>query len=393
MNILSNKDIAPLSEADNTIRQLNLIHNFAEQTALMGSYSYHFSSGKYTYSDNMYRLLGYEPGEFEPVPEVFYTMVHPDDTPYLLREYQKFVTEGQTFPESLFRIRKKNSEFIHVKTSGVVLGYEDEKVFIGAMCDVTYEHNKEQLLIKQNIQLEKINKELASFSFIASHDLQEPLRKISTFVEMIYRNDYDVLSEKGKVYFERIASASARMQQLIKDILSYSQTGSGEAHLATVNLNDLLNDVLDLMKEKIEQRNAVIEADRLPQLKVIPVQFEQLIINLVSNSLKYCKEGKAPHIRIQYSLTSKHTEHTALPGLMKKRYHHFTFSDNGIGFDPEHEERIFGLFQKLHARHEYDGTGIGLAICKKIVDNHNGIINARSVAGEGASFHVYIPAE
>ncbi len=388
----SSKNITQRTEADSRIRQLNLIHNFAEQTALMGSYSYHFSSGEYTYSDNMYRLLGYEPGEFDPVPEVFYSMIHPEDVPNLAKEYRKFVADQQTFPKSHFRIRKKNDEFIHVTTSGVVLGHGDDKVFIGAMQDVTSAHTKEQQLVMKNIELAQINKELASFSHLTSHDLQEPLRKIGTFVEMIRQSDYDVLSEKGKNHFQKLAKAAARMQQLIKDILSYSQTGSAEAQFASVNLNDLLNDVLELMREKIHQLKAVIEADKLPQMKVIPIQFEQLIINLLSNSLKYCKEGEAPHVRIQYSLGDNH-EHTHVPGLLQKPYHHFTFADNGMGFDPEHAEKIFGVFQKLHSHHEYEGTGIGLAICKKIVDNHKGVINARSVAGEGASFHVYIPVE
>ena len=179
------------------------------------------------------------------------------------------------------------------------------------------------------------------------------------------------------------------MQTLIQDLLAYSRTNTAEKNFELCDLNDLLHEVLNHeLKEKIEEKNAVVESSTLPTLSVIPFQFRQLMTNILSNSLKFSKPNIEPHIIIQHKRIKGDK---IAGGNPKKHYSHISVTDNGIGFEPEYNLKIFEVFQRLHGRSEYTGTGIGLAICKKIVENHAGIILAEGDPGSGAVFHIYLP--
>jgi light-regulated signal transduction histidine kinase (bacteriophytochrome) len=244
----------------------------------------------------------------------------------------------------------------------------------------------------KNKELERSNDEMASFSYAASHDLQEPLRKIHTFSRLILDKEVNTLSEKGKDYFLRMEAAALRMQILIDDLLTFSRTNTLPKEFKPSDLNKILEDVKKEIKESIEEKNAVIESSQLPVAFVISFQFKQLLENLLLNSLKYSKPGIPPHIKIMHEKVKGNG--LKADGIIPDNdYFKISVVDNGIGFEPEYSEKIFELFQRLHSKHEYPGTGLGLAICKKIVKNHNGIITAESELGEGASFHVYIPAK
>jgi len=247
-------------------------------------------------------------------------------------------------------------------------------------------------LEQKNIELQKMNKELQSFAYISSHDLQEPLRKIQTFASRIIEKDKDTLSENGKYLFKRMQLSAERMQLLIDDLLAYSRTHHLEGDFEKTDLNIIIEQVKHELGEELLQKNAIINADKTCEVNIIPFQFKQLFYNLISNSLKFSKPGKPVAITIK----NEYVNGKALEGENFKddnTYCHITYSDNGIGFDQQYSEKIFELFQRLHGRSEYPGTGIGLAIIKRIVENHRGIITAKGELGMGATFNIYLPVE
>ncbi len=246
--------------------------------------------------------------------------------------------------------------------------------------------------INRNIaELEAANKDLVSFTYISSHDLQEPLRKIQVFSNSILKDDGENLSASSKEYFKKMVSTAKRMQNLIEDLLKYSRTKNGDRVFENTDINVLVEDVKKDLEIIIKQKNAVIEVKDLCTVRVIPFQFRQLLFNLISNSLKFSKPNVPPHILIKSKiikgseLNNKNLKDT-------KKYCHITISDNGMGFDSKYNERIFEVFQRLHSITEFEGTGIGLAICKRIVENHKGEITATGEIGKGARFDLYILA-
>ncbi len=246
-------------------------------------------------------------------------------------------------------------------------------------------------LQQKNADLELINRELETFTYISSHDLQEPLRKIVTFSDLLEEEQH-VLNADAKKYLKVIHDSVKRMQSLLKDLLSYSRIQNREDSFHSTAIHSMVNEVLNDFKESIERSNATVESVASGNVKVIPYQFRQLIQNLLSNALKFTSPERPPRIRIA-SRFEKGKE-SGRKGLNPEIiYCHLTIEDNGIGFDPEYSERIFEVFQRLHGYDSYPGTGMGLAICKRIVETHQGDISAGSEPGAGAMFHVWIPAE
>jgi len=235
------------------------------------------------------------------------------------------------------------------------------------------------------------NKELLAFTYISGHDLQEPLRKIQTFVTIILENENANLSENGKYNFKRMQLAAGRMQQLIDDLLAFSRISTTELKFEKTELSWIVDEVKTELKDTIQEKNATIETNELGPVNIIAFQFRQLMYNLISNALKFSKPDVPSHILI----TSRIIKGSSIKNEKlspEKNYCNITVKDNGIGFEPHFSERIFEVFQKLHGKEVYAGTGIGLAIVKKIVENHNGIIIATSELQQGATFNIYIPA-
>lgn len=258
---------------------------------------------------------------------------------------------------------------------------ENQKKFTDLLERKVEERTQE--LKENNDSLDKMNKELQAFAYISSHDLQEPLRKIQIFSSAIADKEATNLSNSGKDYFERIQKAAGRMQTLINDLLAYSRASVDAKKFEFLDLSHVMIDVISDLKEEIENKNATIEAVDLCHCNIINFQMRQLLYNLVSNSLKFSSPDRTPHIKI----TSEIIEGNAL----SEKICHIKVEDNGIGFDQKYSEKIFELFQSLHPREKYDGTGIGLSIVKKIVENHKGRITATSKNGQGARFDIYIP--
>lgn len=240
-------------------------------------------------------------------------------------------------------------------------------------------------LQRSNDDLRNSNEELAQFAYVASHDLQEPLRKIQTFTSRLLETEYNNISEKGKDYFTRMQAAAQRMRQLIEDLLSFSRTSNnGDQLFEYVDLTQVLLRVKEQLGDQIDRKGAVVEYDPLPVLSAIPYQIEQLFTNLLNNALKFSRKEVQPLIKVKM----EDNTYTLVGGVP---YHKVTISDNGIGFEPQFSERIFQVFQRLHVRNQFEGTGIGLAICKKIMDNHKGMISAEGKPGEGAVFTLLFP--
>lgn len=255
--------------------------------------------------------------------------------------------------------------------------------------DVTAQLESEHSLQQKNLQLEQSNANLEEFAYVASHDLREPLRKIVTFSGMIADTEKEKMSDKSKTYFERIVNASSRMQAMIEDLLSLSVISQNNK-FERYSLKAVLDEVLVDLELKIKDKNATIVADDLPFAYINPKQFRQLFLNLINNSLKFSRPDIPPVITIKGKYLTP-SELEKLPLAKTIRYLRITLEDNGIGFENVYAEKMFQMFQRLHGKVDYEGTGIGLAVCKKIVENHKGIIFASGVPGEGATFTIIIP--
>lgn len=250
-------------------------------------------------------------------------------------------------------------------------------------------------LIRNIDELNRSNSELEQFAYVASHDLQEPLRKIQSFGDKLIIRHQDQLDDDGKYIVDRMRNAAERMQVLINDLLSFSKlVHSDEHHIETINLNKIISNVIADLQVLIEKKHAVIRLSALPQIEGIPSQIYQLFQNLISNALKFSKDGIPPVI----SIGSEIVKGKDIPADIKfsqlnSHFHKIIVEDNGIGFEEQYIDKIFVIFQRLHGKLEFGGTGIGLAVCKKIVTNHNGFITAKSKPGEGSAFIIYFPAK
>lgn len=263
--------------------------------------------------------------------------------------------------------------------------------------DLTSTKQNEEVILKyqkdleiKNHELLQSNSDLASFAYVASHDLQEPLRKIQIFSKRILEKELETLSDNGKEYFQRLMTATHRMQSLIIDLLNYSRINTSEVEYTSTDLNTLLEEVKNDLIELIEETQTVIESDTLPVADIIPNQFNQVLSNLITNAIKFRKPGINPIIKISARVIPA-TEIKIQAVFIAAQYWKIQFSDNGIGFEQTYADRIFELFQRLHGRSEYDGTGIGLAICKKILQTHEGLIEAIGLPDVGATFNLYLP--
>ena len=387
--LVFSKNITKEKELEVEFEVQNKLLSEAEYVANIGSFKWNLDNDVIRYSDNAYYLLGCEPGDFEPSIENFNSFVHPDDSSEFMNKF-KSCLERKERTEFIYRIITKDKSVKTVKSIGEFYRKDNEWYMVGVLADMSKQVLTELQLKKYNLQLERTNDELESFNRIASHDLQEPLRKIQMFISRLDEEITDKLGKKGKNYLTKISNSVERMRELISQLLAYSRVEEVEESLEKVNLSHLLDDVLEDLDERISENGATIITDTLPSVFGVKFQLEQLFSNLIGNALKYKKSDIAQVLEISSQLLDYNEIDTSLE-LPKSRYLKIQFKDNGIGFEPEHNEQIFEIFQRLHSKSEYSGSGLGLAICRKIVQSHLGAINAESILGEGATFTVYLP--
>ncbi len=409
-------------ESDNPIRAFGTAQDVTEQKAIEDRLdqnqkfiqkiadaapsiiaTYNLKTGQYLFiSDGLRKLLGYSPSDvIKEGVGFFIKLIHPDDLAPTIEKNTKAIENtnaafkpGMEEPieEFQYRLRHANGEYRWFHTFGTVFDRDHNGAvehILNISLDITEKIKAEQILLQKTMELQQSNRSLEEFAFIASHDLKEPLRKISTLTDRLVLIENANLSDDGKVYLKKVISSSIRMQQMVDDLLSLAQVTSDRS-FQKVNLQMLLAEVMQTFDQKIEETNAKIVSNGLPVVHVVPSQFRQLFQNLLSNSLKFSRTDVSAVVEIDHEYLNPHSvQEFSLQGA--DRYLKLTFRDNGIGFDNKFLPKIFSIFQRLHPRHKYEGNGIGLSICKRIVENHGGVMLADGKVNEGATFTIIIP--
>ncbi len=366
-----------------------------EQFLESGSWELDAQTGKLTWSDGMYRLFEYELPVEDSFPGLtgdFYYSHQPAAEALRNKEaLQKALIEKDNYVLEEI-ITAKNGKIKKLETYGKIIKNTDgvaEKV-MGTTKDITRLKEYERQLEKKLLELERSNRELEEFAYIASHDLQEPLRKISTFSERLKVKFDGELGEDGKTYLTRMLSAAGNMRRLIDNLLDFSRVTSKAVRYEDADVNKLLDEVLAELELQIDESHTTIIKNNLPVLQAIPSQIKQLLGNIILNAIKFRKPGVDPVIEItcQDVTMQQKEEHYLQKDIA---YYAISISDNGIGFEQEYADKIFQIFQRLHGKSEYPGAGIGLAICKKIAENHHGKLYAAGKPEKGATFVVILP--
>ncbi|RYF93282.1 MAG: PAS domain S-box protein, partial [Chitinophagaceae bacterium] len=387
-------DIHEQKLAEEALKQSEARTRLAVEAARLGTFEININEQTMIYSDRAAEIFELDTSRLWPY-NVFTEAIHPDDQYIRHRAHEEAKLTGQLLYET--RILLPDNSVRFVRLNAKYLYREQVPFLIGTIFDITDEKRTadllEQKISDRTRELKQVNDKLRQFAYSASHDLQEPLRKISILLDRLLITLGEKVSDENKAIAKRIQLTAARMRRLIDDLLEYSNTTLGATGFEDVDINDIIKVVVDDMEVKISELNASIQIGNLLPFKGDRRQLTQLFQNLIDNALKYRRKDLPPLITINSAMVSgidiKDYIQDALP---QDIYHEITVRDNGIGFDPEDGTRIFNLFYRLHGREEYQGTGVGLAIVQKVVENHRGYILAEGISGEGAVFRIYLPA-
>jgi light-regulated signal transduction histidine kinase (bacteriophytochrome) len=303
----------------------------------------------------------------------FEKYIHEEDLPNFHKVIQRSIEENVPF-ETIYRIRRNENDINYINTKATILrdDFGAPVRMTGVCFDITeMKRSTEQTMFNLNEDLLRSNKELEQFAYVASHDLQEPLRMISSFTQLLSMRYKDKLDKEAQEFISFAVDGASRMQTLINDLLEYSRIETRGKSLTAVDMHYVLGQTINNLGIKIREKNALITNDELPTIVANQAQMIQLFQNLIGNSIKFCICSPIIHI-------SAKSEHN---------HYHFTIKDNGIGIESQYFEKVFQIFQRLHSKEEYGGTGIGLAICKRIIERHGGKIWIESDPGEGTIFN------
>lgn len=368
-----------LQTANKLLQQSQERLNLALQASGNAWWHWNLETNEHEWSPQSSTMLGYAEGELEPSYSNWEKLVHPEDLPWVVEKLNTYLEDGTLSYAFDYRMLTKSGEWKWIANLGKVVERNEQGQplrMAGMNHDISERKQAEQQLQQLNIQLLRSNQELGQFAYVASHDLQEPLRKIRNFSDLLAQRYQGELDETSDRYLRYITDGAIRMQELISDLLSYSRIGRTALNIQSINLEATLQQVKSDLEIAIQDRNAVITAGTLPTVYADPTQMKQLLQNLISNAVKYCQVD-VPTVRIWATQTDETWT--------------ISVKDNGIGIDPQFSERIFVIFQRLHNKATYSGTGIGLAICKKIVEYHGGQIWVESQEGRGSTFSFTLP--
>ena len=330
---------------------------------------------------NTLEQLGYEADEFINHPNLWVECIHGDDIKQVFSGFSKLFEDGYYTCE--YRFKRKSGEYIWVQNVLKLINEDDTDLpveIIGCLIDISERKSTENQLICKAAELERSNADLEHFAYITSHDLQEPLRAISSYLQLIERrNCFEMFDDKSKDYFTRVIKGAKRMQDMINDLLEYSRVISNRDIFVPCNCNDIANEAISNLRVLIKEKKAKVNCNPLPVIMGNQSQLLRVFQNLIANGLKFHKDDETPVVTIRAE--------------KKEDKWIFSFEDNGIGIKNESKDRIFEIFQRLNVREKYPGTGIGLAVCKKVIINHNGELWVESEFGEGSTFFFSIPTE
>ncbi len=380
------KDVSIRKNAEEKIRQSNERFEKVTEATNDAIWDWDIVENTLYWGNGFKKLFGYDMERVTPSLQSWTEHIHQDD----LNEVMKTLHKVLDNPEGIkwqveYRYLKSNGKYAYVIDRGMVLRNNEGKPIrmVGAMTDITHRKEYEttlqhlnDVLREKTAELLRSNDELEQFAYVASHDLQEPLRMISSFLVKIEDKYKPLLDERGKKYIHLAVDGAARMRKIILDLLEYSRAGRMEYKSEDVNIQELVKDILRLHQNALEEKKAVVRYDGLPVVHASRVQMHQLFHNLIGNALKFSKPDTPPEIEISCTDTATHCQ--------------FAVSDNGIGINPQFNNKLFVLFQKLHDNTEYKGSGIGLAVCKKVVERHGGEISLQSEEGKGTTFYFTI---
>jgi PAS domain S-box-containing protein len=373
MVVVSHQNISQRKLAEQKLLSSELSLKEAQSIAHIGNFEIDINSHDETWSDEIYRILGLED---RPIKQGFSlsAFVHTDDLPFLRQDFGSFQNASRDY-----RMTRTDGATRYVNSEWKFEFNKAKKPtkLYGTLQDITDRKLAEMERIKMVNDLQLRNSELEQFAYVASHDLQEPLRMVTSFMTQLERKYGDIIDDKGKQYIHFAVDGAKRMREIILDLLDFSRVGKTEDELEDVDFNKLTTEILTLYRRQIEELQAVVTFENLPTVNTYKTPLRQVLQNLVGNSLKYHSAAKAPVINISCTETKTQFE--------------FAVSDNGIGISSEYFDKIFIIFQRLHNKDEYSGTGMGLAIVKKIVENLGGKIWLTSEEGEGCTFYFTMP--
>ncbi|MEO8583255.1 MAG: PAS domain S-box protein [Flavitalea sp.] len=396
------RDITEQKVYERMIREGEERFRMAMESTRLGTWEYDCVSGALNWSAECRKMYEFPDG-LEVDYSLFSSLIHPEDEKFVQNAIESAMIPGGKGNYNIeYRIlRYSDNETRWIKAQGKVYFSPDNRPerFIGTVLDITEEkvtkdllvttvNDRTRELVEINRELEKSNNELEQFAYIASHDLQEPLRKILTYTNLLQIH-FDE-KENANKYFEKITTAAYRMSRLIQDVLNYSRLSEEKSPHAEIDLNEVLQDVLSDYELLIEEKGVAISYSILPLISASSPQIHQLFGNLISNAIKFSRES--PKIEICSRILTREEAQSDDKILRDaKSYIEISFADNGIGFERQYSEQIFIIFQRLNTRQQYAGTGIGLALCQKIVQNHGGIIYAEGKPGLGATITIVLP--
>lgn len=386
------QDITELKEAVLKLKINESLLREAEMVSHSGSWEWVDGKEFVLWSDEMYNIHGFLPHSVFVNFAFYKKLVHEDDLEHFMDNFYRAKKDKIAFKIN-YRIVLPSGEIRHVLTTAEhkLIGLNDNYAYIGNTQDVTQLREAQVQLEEKIAELNRSNQDLEQFAYVASHDLQEPLRKIQAFGDRLKEKYAEQMNAEALDYISRMRGASERMRALIDDLLAFSKLTRGTKSFSKLKLGDIIRKTLSDLDFTIELKKAIVSMSlEEDEIEGVESQLTQLFQNLIGNSLKFTNQNTPPHISI--SCTSKYGHELNMPEVNKNQiYCVVEVKDNGIGFETGEALKIFDIFQRLHSRVDYEGTGIGLAICKRITDNHSGFIFAESKPDEGATFIVVLP--
>ena len=374
--IAQGNDITERIEAERAFKASKEKLDIALENGKIGTWEWEISTGKFNWDERMERMFGQKPGTFRNTYEAFEEYIHEEDLLHVRNAFRQALKENSPL-DTIYRIRHNTNDINYISTKALVKKDNEgnPKKMSGVCFDITeMKIGAEKVLFHLNEELLRSNRELEQFAYVASHDLQEPLRMVSSFTQLLAQRYKDKLDSDAQGFIQFAVEGAARMQVMINDLLDYSRIGTRGKEFSKVDIHDVLGRVVSNLQLRIQEKNALITNDEVPTVVADEGQMIQLFQNLILNALKFCKTSPRIHISAKE----------------EKEHYLFSVKDNGIGIEAQYFEKIFQIFQRLHLKDQYGGTGIGLPICKRIIDRHGGKIWVESRPGKGSVFYFTI---